>query len=166
MAARTSAATLAEILKTIAKQSSGSNRVSMTTSITPDGDVHVYSVFFPFYARVVNRTPADERRGVHHIAAKCWCDFLSALNYHSSRFPDVVVHVEVPLFIAREYKSSMGKFVRNRQSASSTGIQIPIGSARRCCPIFSTKELTLHGEVSQTQYDQETLRGKDRAYID
>ena len=156
MAAKTKSAVLASSLRELAAASHGTRKVSYTVALTCDGDVHVYSVYFPYVAKTRN----------YQLVALAWQDFLAALIYQAKMVPDVTVHVEIPNYLARNLKSSLGIFRRNSDRATSTGTKITVNSNRRFYPVFSSKELTLNGEASKTQPVEEIVSGKDRAYID
>lgn len=156
MAAKTKSAVLASSLRELAAASHGTRKVSYTVALTCDGDVHVYSVYFPYAAKTRN----------YQLVALAWQDFLAALIYQVKMVPDVTVHVEIPNYLARNLKSSLGIFRRNSDRATSTGTKITVNSNRRFYPVFSSKELTLNGEASKTQPVEEIVSGKDRAYID
>lgn len=156
MAAKTKSAVLASSLRELAAASHGTRKVSYTVALTCDGDVHVYSVYFPYAAKTRN----------YQLVALAWQDFLAALIYRVKMVPDVTVHVEIPNYLARNLKSSLGIFRRNSDRATSTGTKITVNSNRRFYPVFSSKELTLNGEASKTQPVEEIVSGKDRAYID
>lgn len=156
MAAKTKSAVLASSLRELAAASHGTRKVSYTVALTCDGDVHVYSVYFPHAVRARS----------YHSLELAWQDFLAALIYQVKMVPDVTVHVEIPNYLARNLKSSLGIFRRNSDRATSTGTKITVNSNRRFYPVFSSKELTLNGEASKTQPVEEIVSGKDRAYID
>ena len=156
MAAKTKSAVLASSLRELAAASHGTRKVSYTVALTCDGDVHVYSVYFPHAAKTRN----------YQLVALAWQDFLAALIYQVKMVPDATVHVEIPNYLARNLKSSLGIFRRNSDRATSTGTKITVNSNRRFYPVFSSKELTLNGEASKIQPVEEIVSGKDRAYID
>lgn len=156
MAAKTKSAVLATSLRELAAASFGTRKVAYTVALTCDGDVHVYSVYFPYAAKAKN----------YQLVELAWRDFLAALGHLVKMTPLVTVHVEIPNYIARNVKSSLGIFRKNLDSATSTGTKIAVNSNRRLYPVFSNKELTLNGEVSKTQPCEEIVSGKDRAYID
>ena len=156
MAAKTKSAVLASSLRELAAASHGTRKVSYTVALTCDGDVHVYSVYFPYAAKTRN----------YQLVALAWQDFLAALIYQVKMVPDATVHVEIPNYLARNLKSSLGIFRRNSDRATSTGTKITVNSNRRFYPVFSSKELTLNGEASKIQPVEEIVSGKDRAYID